>query len=151
MSRASWARRTDGFIHGMAGERRLKKQMPLSEKQTTGKGMSGLLLKGVDPSLENGYTGYKSSRFTNYAATLGTLGVAGAIAVGSGSTKAFGGDGSGISGLGRIPTKGEKMGQVSYGGTPGIMNADGVGSVSQAPTLGATGDLVLGLHNGRKG
>ena len=151
MGKASWARRTDEFIHRAAGERRLKKQMPLSEKQTQGKGLSGLLLKGVDPSLENGYTGYKSTKFTNYAATLGTIGVVGAIGVASGSTKAFGGDGGGVSGLGRIPTKGEKMGQVSYGGTPGVMNADGVGSMSQAPTLGATGDLVLGLHNGRKG
>lgn len=49
----------------------------------------------------------------------------------------------------------EKPGQTSYAGEAPIMNADAVGSTapstSSAPTLGATGSMVFGLHNSRKG
>ncbi|MDK2600729.1 hypothetical protein QO179_24855 [Bacillus stercoris] len=44
-----------------------------------------------------------------------------------------------------------RTGEVSYGGTAPIMNAEGVGSTTQAPTLGANGNMVFGLHNARKG
>jgi hypothetical protein len=49
-----------------------------------------------------------------------------------------------------------KLGTVSYGGTAPVMNADGVGTtpqapLSNAPTLGAGGQMVFGLHNARKG
>lgn len=49
-----------------------------------------------------------------------------------------------------------KVGQVSYGGTAPIMNADGVSTTPQAPmanapTLGANGQMVFGLHQARKG
>jgi hypothetical protein len=49
-----------------------------------------------------------------------------------------------------------RLGQVSYGGTAPIMDADGVATtpqapLSNAPTLGANGQMVFGLHNARKG
>lgn len=44
-----------------------------------------------------------------------------------------------------------KTGTVSYGGTAPVMDADGVSSTSQAPTLGANGNMIFGLHNARKG
>jgi hypothetical protein len=49
-----------------------------------------------------------------------------------------------------------RTGEVSYGGTAPVMNADGVSSTPQAPlsgapTLGANGQMVFGLHNARKG
>lgn len=42
----------------------------------------------------------------------------------------------------------EKPGETTYTGTAEIHNYDGV---SSAPTLGASGDTVLGMHRGRKG
>jgi hypothetical protein len=44
-----------------------------------------------------------------------------------------------------------RVGEVSYSGTAPVMDADGVGSRSQAPTLGAGGNMVFGLHSARKG
>jgi hypothetical protein len=49
-----------------------------------------------------------------------------------------------------------RTGQVSYGGTAPVMNADGVSNTPQAPlsgapTLGANGQMIFGLHNARKG
>jgi len=48
-----------------------------------------------------------------------------------------------------------RTGEVSYGGNAPIMSADGVGNTmnpnQQAPTLSATGNMVFGLHNARKG
>lgn len=44
-----------------------------------------------------------------------------------------------------------KLGQSSYVGAAPALNSDGVGQVSNAPTLGASGGTVFGLHNARKG
>lgn len=44
-----------------------------------------------------------------------------------------------------------KLGVASYGGSAPIMNSDGVGQTTNAPTLGASGSTVFGLHNARKG
>lgn len=44
-----------------------------------------------------------------------------------------------------------KTGTISYTGTAPALNADGVGSAAQAPTLGAGGNMVFGMHNARKG
>lgn len=44
-----------------------------------------------------------------------------------------------------------KTGQTSYTGTMPIMDADGVGSTTNAPTLGASGSMVFGMHNSRRG
>lgn len=41
----------------------------------------------------------------------------------------------------------EKAGETSYTGTAPIHNYDGV---SNAPTLGASGDMVFGMHQGRR-
>lgn len=109
------------------------------------------LVKKTEKTFANGYTGYESSKFLNHAAGWGTLGVAGAIGVASGAGPAVGFDGK-IPGLdGIVQTRASKVGTVSYGGSPSIMDADGVGSSTQAPSLGASGDLVFGLHNGRRG
>lgn len=45
---------------------------------------------------------------------------------------------------------GPKPGKVSYNGEPEVMAADGIANTA-APTLGATGNMVFGLHNSRKG
>jgi hypothetical protein len=107
------------------------------------------LVKKVDPSLANGYTGYQASAFANHAAGWGTLAVAGGIGVASGAAKPLGVEGR--AGFEGIETRASKAGQSSYGGKPGVFDADGVGTSTQAPTLGASGDLVFGLHNGRRG
>lgn len=101
------------------------------------------LVKKVDPSLSNGYTGYKMSAFGNHATGWGAMGVAvaGGAMMGHGS----------MPGLEGVQTRANKVGEVSYGGHPAVMDADGMGSPSQAPSLGASGSLVFGLHNGRKG
>jgi hypothetical protein len=40
---------------------------------------------------------------------------------------------------------------VGYIGRPDVMEADGVGSAPAPRNLNATGDIVFGLHNGRRG
>lgn len=77
----------------------------------------------------NGYTGYTEGG-----------GMIAAAAVGSGLYAGFGS-------AYQIAAP-EKPGEVSYTGTAEIHNYDGV---SSAPTLGASGDMVLGMHKGRKG
>ena len=89
-------------------------------------------IKDTDKTVGNLWTGKKASGI----ATLGAFGVAGAVGTGAyQKEKHF---------STAIP-------HTEYGGTAPIMNADGVGSISQAPTLGANGDMVFGMHNGRKG
>lgn len=44
-----------------------------------------------------------------------------------------------------------RVGTVSYTGTAPAMDYDGVGSTTNAPTLNASGSMVFGLHNSRKG
>lgn len=93
------------------------------------------------PAFRNMYTGYNMKK-----APHAVVGAAGLAYVGGAAM--FGNQSGPFQG---ISTRGQKLGEVSYGGTPAVMDADGVGSKTKAPTLGATGDLVLGLHNSRKG
>lgn len=90
------------------------------------------MVKKTEPGLMNAYTGYRESGWAmGAAAVIGT-----AYGMGSyGVQSTF------------IP----KQGEVSYGGTAPIHNADGVSSTTQAPTLNANGSMVFGLHNARKG
>lgn len=91
-----------------------------------------LMTKKVEPSLGNFYTGRKESKIGVTAAW--------AVAAGYGSYKYT------------ADTQfAPRPGTVSYGGTAPIMDADGVSSQSQAPTLSATGNMVFGLHQARKG
>ena len=110
-----------------------------------------VLLTKTEKGFNNAYTGYKASKFTNVASTVGMVGVVGAVSAYSVGSNGFGGDNPITSGFSGIQTRGQKVGTVSYGGAPTIMSADGVGTSTQAPNLGASGDLVFGLHNGRKG
>lgn len=83
----------------------------------------------VDKNIFNGYTGLK----TNGIATAGAFAVAGAWGLSTFE-----------------PVKDKKMManvQADYVGKAPVQNYDGVG----APTLGASGDMVFGLHNMRKG
>lgn len=66
--------------------------------------------------------------------------------------------GAGAIGLGyaafqkeKLTTFSHKLGEASYQGSAPIMNSDGVGQHTNAPTLGASGGTVFGLHNARKG
>lgn len=77
----------------------------------------------------NAYTGKRESK-----AMIGTAAVLGA-------GYAYGGS------MYRINTV-EKPGETSYEGEAPVFKADGTGG---APTLGASGDMVLGLHKSRKG
>jgi hypothetical protein len=100
--------------------------------EKTGKGTFNTLTKKVDPKFTNFYTGHEISGFGKVA-----LPVAGA-AVGYGlfvNNTAFG----------------PKPGTVSYGGEPALMSGDGISNTTKAPTLNASGNMVFGLHNARKG
>jgi hypothetical protein len=103
------------------------------------------MLNEVDKSFANGYTGYKASGLANglgFAATAAAVPLA--FAYGNGS----------LPGLKGVVSRDAKVGTVGYNGAPSVMDADGVGSAtsnSAAPSLGATGSLVFGLHNSRKG
>ena len=96
------------------------------------------MVKKTDPAFHNLWTGYRESGTAATVAGAGAIGFAGYQTV---------------KGTYLAP----KMGEVSYGGVPPIMNADGVSTANQAPTgagaptLGATGNMVFGLHNARKG
>lgn len=89
-------------------------------------------VKKDTPRFWNGYTGYKQSK-TGTGLAIGAAGLwaAGSITV----NKEFQ----------------PKLGEVSYGQTAPIHNADGVSSTTNAPTLGASGDMLFGMHKGRKG
>lgn len=90
------------------------------------------MTKKTDPNIGNLWTGRREGR-----GTIAAAGVIGAGYMGYSSMKQT--------------TFAPRVGEVSYGGTAPIMDADGVGSRSQAPTLGAGGNMVFGLHNARKG
>jgi hypothetical protein len=94
------------------------------------KGMKGLI-KETEPTLFNAYTGLAPTK----AAT-------GIFAVGAGAYGTY------------ATMKGEYTGKVTSGqndfvGEAPIMTGDGVGNRSKAPTLGASGSMVFGLHNKR--
>lgn len=94
------------------------------------KAMKGLI-KETDPTFLNAYTGLAPTK------ALTGLFAVGAAGYGAYSTM-----------------KGEYTGKVMNGqndfvGPAPIMTGDGVGNKSKAPTLGATGSMVFGLHNNR--
>lgn len=93
-----------------------------------GKGMT----RKTDPGIANLWTGRRESG--------GAVLAAGVVGAGY----------AGYQGM-KQTTLAPKTGEVSYGGTAPIMNADGVSSTSQAPTLGASGTTVFGLHSARRG
>jgi len=101
------------------------------------KGTKSMVTK-TDPAFHNLWTGYREGPGAIGLATVGALG------------------------YGYVQSEKQtrlapKLGEVSYGGVPAVMNADGVSTANQtpmgagAPTLGATGNMVFGLHNARKG
>lgn len=95
------------------------------------------MVKDTTPNIGNLWTGKKESKF--------------GIAVAATAVAGY----SGWQGM-KQTTLAPKLGQVSYSGTAPIMDADGVSSTPQAPltnapTLGASGQMVFGLHNARKG
>lgn len=97
---------------------------------TGGKYASRGLVKKVDKNIYNGYTGLKTTGFATVAA-FGAAGVWGKATYEG--------------------TKDKKMMetvQADYIGAAPVQNYDGV---SSAPTLGASGNMVFGMHNARRG
>lgn len=90
------------------------------------------MVRDTEPGISNLWTGKRESGNAIIAATIGAAGYTGYSAM-KGTVLA------------------PKQGTVTYGGTAPIMDADGVSSTSQAPTLGANGNMVFGLYNARKG
>lgn len=72
---------------------------------------------------------------------------------GPGAAIAAGGLGLGYAGFTshKETTFAHKLGQTEYVGAAPVMNSDGVGQTTNAPTLGASGSTVFGLHSARKG
>ena len=102
-----------------------------------GLGRATRFTKKTNPGIENLWTGRRE---------------------GGGAIIAAAGIGAGYAGWQSLQqtTLAPKLGITSYGGTAPIMNADGVSNtpqapLSNAPTLGAGGNMVFGLHNARKG
>jgi hypothetical protein len=89
-----------------------------------------VMTKKVNPSMMNLYTGRDLSKTAAFS-----LPVAGA-AIGVGGYM--------------VSTAGPKPGTVSYGSEAPVFAADGVANTN-APTLNASGNMVFGLHNARKG
>lgn len=96
----------------------------------------GLLNKGQDKNFTNAYTGFKPSTTATVGGTAG-FGAYGMIQGNRQSAKA-------------AQTGFDQMGYRN--GAP-IMSGDGVArnGKSQAPTLGATGDMVFDMHKNRTG
>lgn len=97
----------------------------------------------IKKDFTNMYTGYQMKAVPNVALAAGAVGL-GALTYSAGRQE----QGGGFDGL---ATRTSKVGKVSYEGSPAIFDADGVGTQTKAPNLGASGDLVFGLHNGRRG
>ena len=108
----------------------------LTEPAVEAAGAIGRLAKKgftkTDQAFWNGYTGYQENALGVAAFSAG----AGLYAAGSSAMKI---------------KREDKIGEVSYTGTAPNLSYDGVGSRSQAPTLGASGSLVFGLNNMRRG
>lgn len=95
-----------------------------------GKYLANAAVRKTDRSFFNGYTGMKTTGFAT-AAAFGAAGVWGAATY--------------------QPTKSKaemQMSQSDYVGQAPVLGYDGVGN---APSLGASGSMVFGLHNMRKG
>lgn len=95
------------------------------------------MVRDTDPSIANLWTGKRESGFGIGVAAVGAIGYAGYQSM-------------------QQTALAPRVGTVSYGGAAPIMDADGVSStpqapLSNAPTLGANGNMVFGLHNARKG
>lgn len=95
-------------------------------------GKHGRFTKKTDPGIQNLWTGRREG--------------AGAIIAGGAAGAAY----MGYTGANQTVLA-PRTGEISYSGAMPVMNADGVSSTSQAPTLGAGGNMVFGLHNARKG
>lgn len=94
-----------------------------------GKGM----VRKTDKSFWNGYTGLKASPLAGATA----WGAAGAYSYWGGQHK-----------LNTAPKLGENA---EYMGEAPIHTYDGVSSRTSAPTLGASGSMVFGMHSSRRG
>jgi hypothetical protein len=94
-------------------------------------------MKFVTPELGNFYTGIKPTKATT---ALGMIGIA-AWAVGAGAYQATGGRG-----VAAARNNAEDLGNLS------ALSYDAVGNIYKGRRdLGATGDIVFGLHNSRRG
>lgn len=102
-----------------------------------GVGRATRFTKDTDPGIANLWTGKREGG----GAVMAAAAIGGAYGFGSYHNQT---------------TLAPKVGITTYGGTAPIMNADGVSNtpqapLSNAPTLGAGGNMVFGLHNARKG
>lgn len=96
-----------------------------------GKGLKKGLTKNVDKEFKNFYTGIEMRKGSGWALAAGGIGV-------------------GYAGY-AVSTTAPKPGTVSYGGEAPVFAGDGISSTTNAPTLNASGNMVFGLHNARKG
>ena len=105
------------------------------------KAVGGTLVRQTEGNLRNAYLGIREGWGMKIAAPAVGLGYMALPAM----------DTEGIVFHNRV-----KWSSAEYVGTPPMMNAEGVNnsvleSTTGAPTLSASGDLVLGLHRSRRG
>lgn len=101
-------------------------------KDNPGKTAARTVVKKTDANIFNGYTGLKTTGF----ATAGAFGAA--YLWGTATYEPV------------AAKKGMESVQTDYVGQAPVQNYDGVGN-GTAPTLGASGNMVFGLHNSRRG
>lgn len=101
-------------------------------KTIVGAAKNSRLTKKTEPGIQNLWTGRREG--------AGAITIGAALGVGYVGYSTF-----------KQTSLGPKTGEISYTGTAPGLNADGVSSATQAPTLGAGGNMVFGLHNARKG
>lgn len=89
------------------------------------------LVSKTDATFYNGYTGLRPSALGN---TLGLAAIAGTT----------------LYGIGKVVAE-PISGPTEFEGEAPIMTADGMGSGTKAPTMNASGSLVFGLNNMRRG
>lgn len=142
-------KKTGSALHntvGYGGQAKVGDNLIRGAEFVAKKSMKPLVKKAEDgPGWSNMYTGYKLQN--KPLAVAAGVGIAGyglmAERAGEGKMPA----GSGLQGINTFA----KPGQISYEGHPAVMDADGVAQQNTAaPTLGASGDLVFGLHNQRR-
>jgi len=141
-------KKTGSALHntvGYGGQAKVGDNLFRGAEFVAKKSMKPLVKKAEDgPGWSNMYTGYKLQN-----KPLAVVAGAGITAYGLAAGAAGNGKlpaGSGLQGINTFA----KPGQISYEGSPAVMDADGVAQTNtSAPTLGASGDLVFGLHNQR--
>ena len=106
----------------------IKNMDPVELAATTGKAM----VKKTDPGIQNLWTGYRESKTAIVAGGLAASGYIGYSTF-------------------KQTEMAPKPGVVSYSGTAPNQIVDGGATQGQAPTLGANGNMVFGLHQARKG